>query len=104
VPSSSAPAPSGSVEVSPGARVVAVGTAVGSTTETGEVAVNALPWLLLVSVKTIELAAPAAATSSVSREIQTQSPGYQPTRRIHMRRSRGRVPVTRGSCSPQSRQ
>ena len=39
------------------------------------------------AVSAIAVAAPAIATTSVSSEIQTQSPGYQPKRRIQRRRS-----------------
>ena len=40
----------------------------------------------------IATAAPAAATTSVARETHIQSPGYQPMRAIHRRRSRSEPP------------
>ena len=57
---------------------------------------NTDPASFACRVRTIALAAPAAATTSVSRETQIQSPGYQPRRRIHRRRSEGSLPVTSG--------
>ena len=68
-----------------------VGTAVGSATLTvrREPERLAARLAMLDASATIAAAAPAAATSSVRSEIQIQSPGYQPNRRIQRRRSDG---------------
>src|SRR5438067_9059557 len=82
----------GSVPVFPTVGAVAVGTGVGSVSGTvAWVSTNVSPAAAeLFCVSAIAAAAPAAATSSVSSETQTQSPGYQPSRRIQRLRSEGR--------------
>src|SRR6266851_7917060 len=93
----------GRVAVLTVAGEVDCGTA-GSPIETAAAAVRttgaALRWRFVI---TIAAAAPATATSSVNSESQTQSPGYQPSRRSQRRRSAGTAPATIGSLSPQSR-
>src|SRR5438876_1482051 len=92
----------GSVAVFP----VVGGAVDGSATGTvGDVAANVEPEFAFVfPVSRIDAVAPAAATSRVSSDTQIQSPGYQPRRRTHRRRSEGTVPVTEGRRSPHSTQ
>src|SRR5437867_10596810 len=55
-------------------------------------------------VTAIATPAPAAATQKVSADVQIQSPGYQPKRRIQRRRSTGMTPLTGGRRRPHSTQ
>src|SRR5205814_3653 len=83
----------GGVAVPTGAAAAVVGNAVGSAALARVESRTVWPrdWRLS-TVSAIAGAAPAAATSNVSSEIQTQSPGYQPKRRSHRRRSAGILP------------
>src|SRR5579884_353453 len=88
---------SGAVGSAVGATGAAIETCAGTEAKPG-------PPLLCASATAIDATAPAAATTSASSAVHTQSPGYHPKRVIQRRRRVATRPVTAGSARPQSRQ
>jgi hypothetical protein len=87
-----------------GSRVVVVVVVVVVVWVGGGGAMIVVPPLPPLPLRTIAPAAPAMATARPSNDIHTQSPGYQPKRRIQRRRSPASVPFVCGSRRPHSMQ